>query len=142
MTPAPPQPALPRARIRTIWTALLGVLLLAALFLPARGPVTHGVTMEWRPSAELAGVLFLVAMAALAGPRLVAERGFAFVLALLVVGAALLNLADTATPTLLGPVSSLCSPRGAPLRWNGHGRCSSASASSCSSSAKMLLPRT
>src|SRR5712671_6858865 len=77
MTPAPPQPALPRARIRTIWAALLGVLLLAALFLPARGPVAHGVTMEWRPSAELAGVLFLIAMAALASPRLVAGRGLA-----------------------------------------------------------------
>ena len=102
MTPAPPQRVLPRTRIRTIWTALLGVLLLAALFLPARGPVTHGVAIEWRPSAELAGVLFLIAMAALASPRLVAGRGFAFVLALLVVGAALLNLADTATPTLLG----------------------------------------
>jgi hypothetical protein len=41
-------------------------------------------------------------MAALASPRLVAGRGFAFVLALLVVGAALLNLADTATPSVLG----------------------------------------
>src|SRR4051794_7561455 len=102
MTPAPPQPALPRARIRTIWTALLGVLLLAALFLPARGPVTHGVAIEWRPSAELAGVLFLIAMAALASPRLVAGRGFAFFLALLVTGAALLNLADAATRSLLG----------------------------------------
>jgi hypothetical protein len=76
--------------------------LLAALFLPARDPVTHSFAVEWRPSAELAGVLFLIAMAALAGPRLVAERGFAFVLALLVVGGALLNLADAATPILLG----------------------------------------
>jgi hypothetical protein len=76
--------------------------LLAALFLPARGPVTHGVALEWRPSAELAGVLFLIAMAALASPRLVARRGFAFVLALLVAGAALLNLADAAIPSLLG----------------------------------------
>jgi hypothetical protein len=64
--------------------------------------VTHRLAAEWRPSAEFAGVLFLIAMAALASPRLVAERGFAFVLALLVVGAALLNLADTATPSLLG----------------------------------------
>ena len=107
MTPAPLQLAPPRTRIRTIWTALVGVLLLAALFLPARGPVTHGVALEWRPSAELAGLLFLIAMAALASPRLVAERGFAFVLALLVVGAALLNLADTATPTLLGRALNL-----------------------------------
>ena len=102
MTPAPLQLAPPRTRIRTIWTALVGVLLLAALFLPARGPVTHGVALEWRPSAELAGVLFLIAMAALASPRLVAGRGFAFVLALLVAGAALLNLADAAIPSLLG----------------------------------------
>ena len=83
-------------------TAVLGVVLLAALFLPTRDPVTHRLAAEWRPSGELAGVLFLIAMAALASPRLVAERGFAFVLALLVVGAALLNLADTATPSLLG----------------------------------------
>src|SRR5205814_9348086 len=41
-------------------------------------------------------------LAALVSPRLVAGRGFAFVLALLVVGAALLNLADAATPSLLG----------------------------------------
>jgi hypothetical protein len=76
--------------------------LLAALFLPARDPVTHSLAAEWRPSAELAGVLFLIAMTALASPRLVAGRGFAFVLALLVVGAAVLNLADAATPSLLG----------------------------------------
>ena len=69
-------------------------MLLAALFLPARDPVTHSLAAEWRPSAELAGLLFLIAMAALASPRLIAGRGFAFVLALLVVGAALLNLAD------------------------------------------------
>ena len=102
MTPAPPPLAPSRARVREILTAVLGVVLLAALFLPARDPVTHRLAAEWRPSAELAGVLFLIAMAALASPRLVAERGFAFVLALLVVGAALLNLADTATPSLLG----------------------------------------
>jgi hypothetical protein len=76
--------------------------LLAAFFLPARAPVTHSLAVEWRPSAELAGVLFLIAMAALASPRLVSGHGFAFVLALLVVGAALLNLADAATPSLLG----------------------------------------
>ena len=101
MTPAPPQLAPPRARIRAILTTVLGVVLLAAL-LPARDPVTHRLAAEWRPSAELAGVLFLIAMAALASPPLVARRGFAFVLALLVVAAALLNLADAATPSLLG----------------------------------------
>jgi hypothetical protein len=77
-------------------------MLLAALFVPARDPVTHSLATQWRPSAELAGVLFLIATAALASPRLVAGRGFAFVLALLVVAAALLNLADAATPSLLG----------------------------------------
>src|SRR5260370_22702007 len=102
MTPAPPQLAPPRARVRAILTAVLGVVLLAALFLPARDSVTHSLAAEWRPSAELAGVLFLIAMTALASPRLVSGRGFAFVLALLVVGAAGLNLADAATPSLLG----------------------------------------
>src|SRR5438309_4167460 len=102
MTPGRPQLAPPRARCRVILTAVLGVVLLAALFLPARDPVTHRLAAEWRPSAELAGVLFLIAMAALASPRLIAERGFAFLLALLVVGAALLNLADAAIPSLLG----------------------------------------
>jgi hypothetical protein len=102
MTPAPPQFALPRTRVRAILTAVFGVVLLATLFLPARDPVTQHLAAEWRPSAELAGVLFLIAMAALASPRLVAGRSFAFVLALLVVGGALLNLADNATPSLLG----------------------------------------
>jgi hypothetical protein len=76
--------------------------LLVALFLPAHDPVTHSLAAEWRPSGELAGVLFLIAMVALASPRLVARRGFAFVLAVLVVAAVLLNLADAATPSLLG----------------------------------------
>jgi hypothetical protein len=82
--------------------AAFGVLFLAALFFPARDPLTHSLAVEWRPSAELAGVLFLAAMAAMARPRLVAGRGLAFVLALLAVGAALVNLADAATPSLLG----------------------------------------
>jgi hypothetical protein len=77
-------------------------LLLVGLFLPAHAPVTHSIVIEWRPSGELAGLLFLIAMAALARPRLVAARGFAFGLALLVVAAAILNLADAATPSLLG----------------------------------------
>lgn len=103
MTPASRQLLAPsRAQMREVLMAVLGVLLLAALFLPARGPVTHSVALEWRPSAELAGVLFLIAMAALAGPRVVAGRGVALALALLVAGAALLNLANAATPTLLG----------------------------------------
>ncbi len=102
MTPAPLRLAPPRTRIRAILTAILGVVLLAALFLPARDPVTHRLAAEWRPSAELAGVFFLIAMVALASPRFVARRGCAFVLALFVVAAALLNLADAVTPSLLG----------------------------------------
>jgi hypothetical protein len=82
--------------------AVLGVLALGGLFLPARDPTTHNVVLEWRPSAELAGILFLIAMVGLAKPRLIAGRAFAFLLALLVAAAALLNLADTATPSLLG----------------------------------------
>ena len=102
MTPAPLQPPSPRARTRKALTAILGLVLLAALFLPAHGPATHSLAIEWRPSAELAGLLFVVAMAALASPRLVAARGFALVLALLATAAALLNFADVATPNLLG----------------------------------------
>ena len=54
---------------------VLGVLLLAGLFLPARDPVTHSLVIEWRPSAELGGALFLIAMVALASPRFIAWRG-------------------------------------------------------------------
>ncbi|MBV9814621.1 MAG: hypothetical protein JO229_02585, partial [Alphaproteobacteria bacterium] len=102
MTPAPVQPASPRARKREVLTALLGVVLLAALFLPAHGLVMHSLAIEGRPSAELAGLLFVVAMGALASPRLVAARGVALLLALLVIAAALLNVADVTTPILLG----------------------------------------
>src|SRR2546430_14261610 len=102
MTPAPQQLASPRARIRGVPMAVLAVVLLAGLFLPARDPVTHMVALEWRPSGELAGLLFLIAMAALACPRCATGRGLAVALALLVGAAALLNLADALTPTLLG----------------------------------------
>jgi hypothetical protein len=88
-------------------TAVLAVVLLAALFLPAREPVTHSLTIEWRPSVELTGLLFLVAMAALARPHFVTRRGLAVVLTLLVVAAAVLNLADALIPTLLGRDLSL-----------------------------------
>ena len=74
----------------------------AALFLPARDIFTHGLTLEWRPSAELAGLLFLVALAVFARPQLAARRGAALALALLVIATALFNLADAAAPTLLG----------------------------------------
>ena len=91
-----------RGLLRGAVGACLGILLLAAFFLPTREPITHGFILEWRPSAELAGLLLLIAMGALARPGWVAGRGPALLLALLVVAAALLNLADALTPTLLG----------------------------------------
>src|SRR5215831_16577910 len=102
MTPVSPQLGTSYELISRMVRASLGGLLLAALFLPARDPGTHGFTIEWRPSAELAGVLFLVAVASSARPRLAAARGPALALAALVVAAALLNLAGAATPSLLG----------------------------------------
>ena len=78
------------------------MLLLALMFAPARDPVTHGLTVEWRPSAELAFLLFLVAIAAVARPQMIAAPSAARILAVLVVAMALLNLVDAATPTLLG----------------------------------------
>src|SRR5215813_7918723 len=102
MTLAPQQPARPRPPIREIFMAAPGLLLLSALFLPARGPMTHGLALEWRPSAELASVLFLGGVVALVNPSLIATRLLAFVLALLTVAAAVLNFADAATPNVLG----------------------------------------
>jgi hypothetical protein len=102
MTPVRQQ--LPRSRRPTdrLSGAVLGVLLLALLFVPARDPVTHGLTIEWRLSAELAFLLFVVAGAGAARPQMVAARPAARILAVLVVAMALLNLVDAATPTLLG----------------------------------------
>ena len=57
-------------------TGILAVLLLTGLFLPARDPVTHSLVIEWRPSAELGGALFLIAMVALASPRFITWSGF------------------------------------------------------------------
>jgi hypothetical protein len=102
MAPALRQSATHRGLLRGAAGACLGILLLAAFFLPTREPITHGLALEWRPSAELAGLLLLIAMGALARPGWVAGRGPALFLALLVVAAALLNLADALTPTLLG----------------------------------------
>src|SRR5438067_49142 len=102
MTPVSRQPTASRRPVRVMLTALAGLVLLAALLAPARDPVTHALTIEWRPSAELAGLLFVTAMAALARPQLAASRAAAVILALLVAAAALLNLAGAATPTLLG----------------------------------------
>jgi hypothetical protein len=100
MTPAG-QPPLRESTDR-LPVAVLGILLLAFLFTPARDPVTHGFTVEWRPSAELAFLLFLVGVAAAARPRMIVAPPTARILAVLVVAMALLNLVDAATPTLLG----------------------------------------
>lgn len=81
---------------------MLGVLLLALMFVPARDHLAHGLTVERRPSAELACLLFVVAVAAAARPQMVAARSTVRILAVLVGAMALLNLVDAATPTLLG----------------------------------------
>ena len=78
------------------------MVLLFALFLPARGPGTEQLTIDCRPSAELAGLLFLVAVGAIIRPSLFAGRAAAAVLAGLVTALAALNLADAAMPGLLG----------------------------------------
>jgi hypothetical protein len=77
-------------------------LLLALVFVPARDPVTHSLTIEWRPSAELACLLFLVAVAAAVRPQIFEASPTAWILAVVVAAMAFLNLVDAATPTLLG----------------------------------------
>jgi len=79
-----------------------GVVLLFALFLPARDPGTERPTIDWRPSAELAGLFFVIAVVAVIRPRAFAGRAAAIALAGLVTAAAVLNLADAAMPGLLG----------------------------------------
>src|SRR5262249_39249725 len=102
MTPARRQPPRFRRTTDRLPVAILGVLLLASLFILARDPVTHGLTVEWRPSAELVFLLFVVAVAAATRPQIAATRWVARSLALLVVVMALLNVVDAVTPTLLG----------------------------------------
>ena len=82
--------------------AVLGVLLLVLLLLPARDPATHALSIEWRPTAPLAFLLFLVAVAGAARPQMITTPASARILGGLVTALALLNLVDTATPTLLG----------------------------------------
>ena len=82
--------------------AVLGVVLLALMFAPSRDSATHGLSVEWRPSAEFAFLLFLIAIAALARPQMIAAASAARYLAVLVVVTALVNLVDAVTPTLLG----------------------------------------
>lgn len=109
MTPVWQRLAPRRLRPSGMLAAILSVLLLAGLFLPAQDPVTHNLAIEWRPSAELVGLLFLVAMATLARPQLAAGRGPAIALALIVTAAAVLKLADAAAPALLGRELNLAS---------------------------------
>jgi hypothetical protein len=82
--------------------AVLGVLLLVLPFLPARDPATHGLSIEWRPAAVLAFLLFLVAVAGAARPQMVMAPPTARILGALVTALAILNLVGAATPTLLG----------------------------------------
>ena len=100
MTPAGQLPL--RESTDRLPVAVLGILLLAFLFTPARDPVTHGFTAEWRPSAELAFLLLLVTIGAAVRPQMIVAPPTARILAVLVVAMALLNLVDAATPTLLG----------------------------------------
>jgi hypothetical protein len=102
MTPV--EPRLPRFLWPTdhLPRAVLGVALLASMFTPSRDSATHGLTLEWRPSAEFTFLLFLVAVAAVARPRMIVASSAARNLAVFVVVMALLNLVDAGTPTLLG----------------------------------------
>ncbi|HXO90720.1 MAG TPA: hypothetical protein VN849_08015 [Stellaceae bacterium] len=95
---------LPRFRRPTagLPAAGLGVVLLFLLFMPTRDPLTHSLAIEWRPSAELAFLLFIVAIAAVARPQIVGARLAARILAMVVGVAALLNLVHAVIPTLLG----------------------------------------
>ena len=102
MTLASPQLTPPRRLASNVLAGCFGMLLLSGLFVPARGPVTHSIAIEWRPSAELAALAFLVSVIAFARPQFVARRVVAFVLAFLVAAAAFLNLVDAAVPALLG----------------------------------------
>ncbi len=102
MTPARPwRSRTPRAARRPL-AAFCCAALLALLFLPARDPATHGLSVDWRPSAAFVGLVFALAVLAVIRPKAVAGRGLAQILAALSVAAALLNLADAATPAVLG----------------------------------------
>src|SRR5512133_2244189 len=102
MMPAPPRRAHPRRLTRGVPAACLRVLLLVTFFVPARDPVTRHLAIEWRPLADLAVLVLVVAIVALARPQFVARRGVAIGLAVFVAAAAFLNLVDAAAPALLG----------------------------------------
>src|SRR5438132_10833798 len=100
----PATPQLPRFRrpMDGLATACLGVIALFLLFLPTRDAVTHSFAIERRPSAELAFLLFIVAIAAIARRQIVEARLTARILAVGVAAAALLNLVHAVIPILLG----------------------------------------
>src|SRR5438105_9635204 len=100
----PATPQLPRFRrpMDGLATACLGVIALFLLFLPTRDAVTHSFAIERRASAELAFLLFIVAIAAIARRQIVEARLTAGILAVGVAAAALLNLVNAVIPTLLG----------------------------------------
>jgi len=102
MTPVRQDPRQFRHPTVLLAGAVLGVLLLVLLLLPARDPATHALSIEWRPTAPLAFLLFLVAVAGAARPQMITAPAAARILGGLVTALALLNLVDAATPTLLG----------------------------------------
>jgi hypothetical protein len=62
----------------------------------------QGLRFDWRPSAELALLLLVLSLKGLAGPGRVFGRAAVRSLAVLTLVAALVNLADSAVPALLG----------------------------------------
>jgi len=102
MTPVRQDPRQFRHPTVLLAGAVLGVLLLVLLLLPARDPATHALSIEWRPTAPLAFLLFLVAVAGAARAQMITAPAAARILGGLVTALALLNLVDAATPTLLG----------------------------------------
>ena len=102
MTPVRQDPRQFRHPTVLLAGAVLGVLLLVLLLLPARDPATHALSIEWRPTAPLAFLLFLAAVAGAARPQMITTPASARILGGLVTALALLNLVDMATPTLLG----------------------------------------
>jgi hypothetical protein len=81
---------------------MAALLLLAALFLPARAVGAASLAVDWRPSVALAGLLFLAALVGMVWPQALKGRGVALFCAMLTTVAAGFNLADAAAPSLLG----------------------------------------
>jgi hypothetical protein len=75
---------------------------LAALFVPAQDPATHGLVADPRPAGEVVALLLAAAVLAATVPRLAQRPATAWLLGVVVGVAALLNLADATVPSLLG----------------------------------------